>query len=249
MFERDQEPLLHRPNPARSGGPKPGSPSGSVTAQLLELQRSAGNSGVAALLQRKVEGEEETSPVRDLMRSGGGSALDESTRNFMESRLGADLGDVRIHTGSKATEAARSVQAHAYTVGTDVVFQDGQYSPSSTEGKKMLAHELTHVIQQKAGPVAGTPAPGGISISDPSDRFEQAAEASAEKVMSGEPDTPQAVGSGAGLQRQESPEEEDEEVQAMAVQRQESPEEEDEEIQASSIQREEAPEAEEEELQ
>ncbi|HEX2149264.1 MAG TPA: DUF4157 domain-containing protein [Actinomycetota bacterium] len=226
MFEREHEAISNRPAPSSAADRAGHAGAKSISAQLMRLQRTAGNAGVNMLLQRNAETEEERSPVRDLMSSGGGSALDESTRGFMESRLGADFGDVRIHTGSKATEAARSVQAHAYTVGTDVVFQDGQYNPSSTDGKKMLAHELTHVVQQRQGPVDGTPAPGGISISDPSDRFESAAEATAEKV----------VGAGPGVQRQEAGEEEEEQLQATAIQRQES-EEEDEELQASSIHR------------
>jgi hypothetical protein len=192
----------------------------------MRLQRNAGNAGIAALLQRSAEAEEEASPVRDLMKSGGGHPLDAPTRRFMESGLGTDLSDVRIHTGSKATEAARSVQAYAYTVGSDVVFQDGHYNPSSREGKKMLAHELTHVVQQRTGPVDGTPIAGGISISDPSDRFELAAEATAEKIASGDTASPQPVGAGAGVQRQESGEEEEEQLQATSMQRQGGEEEE-----------------------
>jgi hypothetical protein len=232
MFERDPETISNRPKPVRAAGKEESAGSATtLTAQLMRLQRTVGNAGVNELLQRKAETDEEVSPVRELMDGGGGSALDESTRGFMESRLGADFGDVRIHTGSKATEAARSVQAHAYTVGTDVVFQDGQYNPSSTDGKKMLAHELTHVVQQKQGPVEGTPVAGGISVSDPSDRFERAAEATAEKAVSGEAAAPQPLGAGAGLQRQEAPEEEDEQVQASSLQRQEAPEEEEEQLQ------------------
>src|SRR5947209_8468049 len=83
---------------------------------------------------------------KDDVGSGGGMPLDRDTRGFMESRLGADFSDVRVHTDAKASESARSVQAHAYTVGTDVVFQSGQYTPESDSGKKMLAHELTHVV-------------------------------------------------------------------------------------------------------
>lgn len=229
MFERDPEALPHRSAPSRAKDTNGESAPSSIHAQLMKLQRTIGNAGVATLLQRNTEAEEEVSPVKELMSAGGGRALDEPTRSFMESRLGADFSDVRVHTGAKATEAARSVQAHAYTVGSDLVFQDGQFNPSSTDGKKMLAHELTHVVQQRSGPVEGTPAPGGISISDPSDRFERAAEASAERVVSGEAASPQPAGAG-GVQREEAPGAEEEELQANAVQREESGEtEEDEE--------------------
>lgn len=251
MLERDPEAIPHRPAPARAKDTDGESAPSSIHAQLMRLQRTIGNAGVATLLQRNTEAEEEVSPVKELMNGGGGRALDEPTRSFMESRLGADFGDVRVHTGAKATEAARSVQAHAYTVGSDLVFQDGQFNPSSTDGRKMLAHELTHVVQQRSGPVDGTPAPGGISISDPSDRFERAAEASAERVVSGEKASPQPPGAGTGIQRQEAGEEEEEQLQAAAVQRQESDEaegEEQEELQASSVQRQGEEEEESEEL-
>jgi hypothetical protein len=195
-------------------------------AGVLGLQRAVGNAGVGALL------EEERSPVHDVVSSGGGSPLAPALRREMESRLGADFSDVRVHTDSAADASARSVQAHAYTVGSNVVFQRDMYDPSSTEGKTMLAHELTHVTQQRAGEVDGTPAAGGIRVSDPSDRFERAAVANAERVMSG-PAPAASVqthvpGDGhdhAAIQRADEGVEE-ESVQGMFVQRDEAPEEE-----------------------
>src|SRR5438105_4166117 len=154
-------------------------------AAVMHLQKTAGNATVSAALE-----EQEPSLVKNVVGSGGGSPLDSDTKGFMESRMGADFSDVRVHTDAKASESARSVQAHAYTVGSDVVFQSGQYTPENDSGKRMLAHELTHVVQQRSGPVAGTPAEGGIKISHPSDRFEQAAERSAERVMSAQPAGP-----------------------------------------------------------
>src|SRR2546426_5496898 len=146
---------------------------------VMHLQKMAGNASVSAALV-----EQEPSLVKDVVGSGGGSPLDRDTRGFMESRLGADFGDVRVHTDGKATESARSVQAYAYTVGNDVVFQSDKFAPDSDSGQRMLAHELTHVVQQRSGPVAGTPAPGGIQISSHSDRFDQAAESSADREKS-----------------------------------------------------------------
>lgn len=98
--------------------------------------------------------------------------------------MGSQFGDVRVHTGGAAAESAKSVNAHAYTVGNDIVFNDGAYDPSSPGGMKTIAHELTHVVQQRSGPVDGTPAAGGVTISDPGDRFERAAAANADRVMS-----------------------------------------------------------------
>ncbi|MFE7324656.1 DUF4157 domain-containing protein [Streptomyces sp. NPDC057565] len=154
------------------------------------LQRTVGNSAVGAMVQRAGSGPEEhaeedaRSPVHHVVSSGGGSPLDTETRSDMESRMGADFSDVRIHTDSAAHESAKGVGAHAYTVGNNVVFQRDAYDPSSPQGRTTLAHELTHVIQQRNGPVEGTEAPGGIRVSDPSDRFEQEAVANADRVLS-----------------------------------------------------------------
>lgn len=75
--------------------------------------------------------------------------LDPTTRASMESRFGHDFTDVRVHTGGEAAEAARAVDALAYTVGRDIVFGRNQYDPSSSDGRRLIAHELTHVLQQQ----------------------------------------------------------------------------------------------------
>lgn len=154
-------------------------PVGLDAAGLRSLQRTAGNAGVAQLL-------EEANPVADVVGKGG-EPLDGQTRGFMESRMGADFGDVRVHTGSTAAKSASAVNAHAYTVGTDIAFQDGAYQPGTDAGRHTLAHELTHVVQQRSGPVEGTPSGAGVSISSPSDRFERAASDNADRVMSSPP--------------------------------------------------------------
>ncbi|HNP83884.1 MAG TPA: DUF4157 domain-containing protein [Nitrospira sp.] len=81
---------------------------------------------------------------------GNGSTLPEETRTHMESAFGADFSGVRIHADSSAERMSESVQAQAFTHGHDIYFGAGQYSPQSTEGQKLLAHELTHTIQQGA---------------------------------------------------------------------------------------------------
>ena len=209
------------------------------SAGILGLQRAVGNAGVGAML------EEERSPVHDVVNSGGGSPLAPDVQEEMQGRLGHDFSDVRVHNDSKAHESAQSVNAHAYTVGSNVVFQRDKYDPGSAEGKTMLAHELTHVVQQRSGPVDGSSAGGGIKVSDPSDRFEREASANAEKAMSGAgagaAATAQLSASSAAVQREEAPEEET--AQGSFVQREEAPEEE-EAAQGSFVQREEAPEEE-----
>jgi len=81
---------------------------------------------------------------------GGGQPLPGSTRAFFEPRFGQDFGQVRLHTGAQAAESARALNARAFTVGQDVVFGAGQYAPGTGDGRRLLAHEMTHVVQQTA---------------------------------------------------------------------------------------------------
>ena len=81
---------------------------------------------------------------------GGGSALPSDTRGFMESRMGADFSGVRIHTGTAAESLSRRVNAQAFAHGSDIYFNSGKYSPDTSTGKTLLAHELTHTVQQGA---------------------------------------------------------------------------------------------------
>jgi hypothetical protein len=199
-----------------------------MPAAVLNLQRMAGNESVSALLGQQEE--EERSPVRDVVGSGGGSPVEPAARSFLEERMGADFSDVRVHTGARADESARSINAQAYTVGTDVVFRSGVYAPDSPSGRHVLAHELAHVMQQKAGPVSGTPAAGGISISHPSDSFEVAAEQSASRAMAAAPVQTMPSGGGEAVTVQREADDE-EEVQTLAAQREAAPGEEDEEMQ------------------
>lgn len=98
---------------------------------------------------------EVSAPNDSAQRTGAGQSLDHSTRSSMEGHLGVDLSPVRIHTGGEAAKAARDVKARAFTVGHDVVFGEGEYSPGTSEGQRLLAHELTHVAQQTGA--AGRP--------------------------------------------------------------------------------------------
>ncbi len=85
--------------------------------------------------------------VGDVLRSPG-QPLDAETRAFMEPRFGADFGAVRVHADGRAAESARAVKAYAYTVGRDIVFASGQHAPRSELGRRLMAHELTHILQQ-----------------------------------------------------------------------------------------------------
>jgi Domain of unknown function (DUF4157) len=209
---------------AERQGPAESSQRLTMPSAVLGLQRMAGNESVSALLA--ADEEQQRSPVRDVVGSGGGSPIEPGARSFLEERMGHDFSDVRVHTGAKADESARSINAQAYTVGTDVVFRSGAYQPDSDTGKHVLAHELAHVVQQKSGPVAGTPGPGGISISTPGDPFERAAERSAEQAMSGPAPSPVPASGDAGMTAQRAAEEEEEVAQALVAQRAEEEEEE-----------------------
>jgi hypothetical protein len=134
---------------------------------------------------------------------GSGQPLAEPVRQRMEASFGADFSDVRVHSGGSAAASAQALDAHAYTVGNEIVLGDGQ-TPGSPAHERTLAHELSHVVQQRSGPVDGTPMTGGISVSDPADRFERAAEATADTVMSTgrAPDAGAGASAGRSLQRE-----------------------------------------------
>lgn len=107
-------------------------------------------------VQRKAEStfydEQEAAPEVESVITSSGRPLDYETRRYMESRIGFDFSRVRIHTGSRAAASARSLGAHAYTVSNSIVFGSGGYAPQTSAGRRLLAHELTHVVQQSAPP-------------------------------------------------------------------------------------------------
>ncbi|PSQ15377.1 hypothetical protein BRD00_13820 [Halobacteriales archaeon QS_8_69_26] len=141
--------------------------------------------------------------VQSVVSSGGGG-LDPSVRGEMESKMGADFSDVRVHTGPKANKAAEAIDAKAFTVGNHVAFNSGQYDPSSSEGKHTIAHELAHVRQQADQTrrmVQRAQQGGDIEISDPSDPHEQEAERVAREVMAGDEVSVDAVAQSATIGR------------------------------------------------
>jgi hypothetical protein len=194
-------------------------------ASVLRLQRAAGNAGVAGLFDGEAEPE---SPVKDVVDRGGGVPLAPAVRQRMESSFGTDFSDVRVHSGGGAAASARAVDAHAYTVGNEIVLGDGHAEGSSAH-ERTLAHELTHVVQQRSGPVEGTPAPGGISVSSPSDRFERAAETTADQVISTGRAADGPGQAAPAIQREAAPEDENQ-VQELAIQRRDETEEEPEDV-------------------
>jgi Domain of unknown function (DUF4157) len=104
--------------------------------------------------------------VSEVLRSPG-RPLDCSTSNFMESHFGFDFSRVRVHADSRAASSARAIDARAYTVGTHVVFANGEFAPSTADGRRLLAHELTHVVQQTAATMPPTRADAVGSVASP----------------------------------------------------------------------------------
>jgi hypothetical protein len=129
--------------------------------------------------------------VRDVLHSPG-QALDQDTRAFMEPRFGYDFSSVRVHSGPAAEQSAREMNAHAYTVGHDIVMGAGQLAPATDEGKRLLAHELTHVVQ------AGAPGANGEQRPSSVESLEREARASSEAVANAGA-MPQIHGSARGL--------------------------------------------------
>lgn len=161
--------------------------------QLLSLQNGPGNSFVQKVVAglRAHDGErteEDTleQTVSDLHeRRGSGHTLDVDTREEMEGAFGQDLGDVRLHTDQSANEAADRLNAKAFTMGTDIFFsKEGSGEVSSSVGKELLAHELTHVVQQGTGQID---LPGNsVKMGEPGDAYEAQADSMAQAVTSGD---------------------------------------------------------------
>jgi hypothetical protein len=140
-------------------------------AENAELQRTAANSQSSGAVP---------SIVNDVIASGG-RPLDASTRAFFEIRFGKNLGDVRVHSDTTAARSAHAVNALAYTVGNHVAFGDAQYAPETAAGRRVLAHELAHTVQQAGGAQNRSVAP--LRISAPSDAAEIEASATAARVL------------------------------------------------------------------
>jgi hypothetical protein len=106
----------------------------------LSMQRALGNQAVGRMFQ----------PASD-RAAGPGQPLDPATRSFFEPRFAQNFGHVRVHTDARSAQSAKALSALAYTRGSNIVFGAGQYSPASPAGQRLLAHELTHVVQQGEG--------------------------------------------------------------------------------------------------
>jgi hypothetical protein len=156
-------------------------------SRIMDERRSTASAAVQRI-HRKADGDAQSQGAE--IPQEGGSSLDSKTRERMEPKLGADLSGVRVHTGNKSADAAKSYGARAFTVGSDVHFNAGQFKPGTKEGDKLLAHELTHVVQgQKSGVQrkeeegdAGKEGAEGKNVSEGHEPAEKEADAVADEV-------------------------------------------------------------------
>jgi len=235
-----------------------------VRAQAItQLQRTHGNQHVQRLVARTAGEENEMEGVAQAVddRRGRGQSLTDRTRAQMEPALQQDLSGVRVHNDGAADQLSGQFNAKAFTTGQDVFFRQGAYDPGSSSGDKLLAHELTHVVQQGNSPtkLAGKK----MNISQPGDAGEREADSVADTVASGvdrqpagelEEEEVQAAVDRQPAGELEEEEEmlqpavqrfEEDELQLAAVDRQPEPEEEEEEAVQTAVQRDEAEEADE----
>ena len=137
-------------------------PTGSLVQRKCEaceqeekIQKKSLAESITPLIQRSSteKGGEASTHVENQINSskGSGATMDGKTKTFMETRFGTDFSDIKIHTGSQAVQMSRELNAQAFTVGNDIYFNEGKYNPNSDSGKHLLAHELTHTIQQSSG--------------------------------------------------------------------------------------------------
>ncbi len=174
--------------PARSG----------VLQRKCACGGTKGPTGECAGCRRKRRGQRDrpsassesvSANVHEVIRNSG-KPLDPETRSFMEPRFGHDFGNVRVHTGNQADRAARALHASAFTVGKNIVFRRSRFAPDTSEGKRLLAHELTHTIQQKSNDAAP---PNELTVSHPEDRAEREARATAQAVAHARPTSPPSL--------------------------------------------------------
>lgn len=131
-----------------------------VADQVMTASTPAGAAQAPVRIQRlsaQPSGQADAAPASvDRVLNSAGAPLEPALRQDMERRFGHDFARVRVHTGALAAQSARDVSAHAYTVGHDIVFDSGRFDPGTQQGKRLLAHELTHVVQQSGSDARGS---------------------------------------------------------------------------------------------
>ncbi len=213
----------------RSGGDRSAIQATLSHSALLQLQRIHGNRYISRMLQAAEDSESNVTQdvEHTIERSrGGGQALDDGVRHSMGKAMNADFSRVRVHTDSQADGLNRSLQARAFTTGRDVFFRQGEYNPGSSSGRELLAHELTHVVQQGGSAVqskneeenaesacsgCAANSPVGalqtkLTLGAPNDIYEQEADAVASAYINWEHQTVAKDSTGLQVRRQEGEE-------------------------------------------
>jgi len=172
---------------------------------LLRLQRQYGNRFVQRVveLSRSGDGPADVAPeVEQTIQQarGGGQGLDSNVRAQMEPAFKADFGGVRVHTDGQADNLNRSLSARAFATGQDIFFKQGEYNPGSSSGRELLAHELTHVVQQHGDAVQTK-----LTVGAPGDRYEQEADSVARAVIQQEHQPVQRQGEEEEKKKEETP--------------------------------------------
>jgi hypothetical protein len=206
-------------------------------APLANLQQQVGNQAVQRLIAQRQGGPTETdeataSQINQLR--GSGQALDGAVQRDMGHKIGADFSGVSVHDSPEADDLNKRLGAKAFTTGQDIFFRQGEYSPESQSGQELLAHELTHVVQQREGATASPAAK--MVVNPPDDSYEREADTVARQVTGSaavQAQEDDELLQGKSIQRAEMPREE--ELQAMSIQR--APLEEEEPLQGKAIQR------------
>lgn len=167
-YERQADQVADQIVRMRDASPLPLALPGRVHASQAIQRECSACEDEEGMLQRDGQGpapgEHDAGAAVDHVRASGGRPLAGDVRAFFEPRFARDFSDVRVHTGSAAMDAARGLRARAFTVGRDVVFGAGEYQPDTPAGRHLLAHELTHVVQQGGG---GPTAAGEVAQASP----------------------------------------------------------------------------------
>ncbi len=163
-----------------------------IPTQARANDKAAGSAGSHSSVDARLTAD--LPPIVARVLASSGEPLDPAVRAFMEPRFGHDFSRVRVHQDDQAAESARAIQAAAYTIGQDLVFGAGEYQKGTSDGRKLLAHELTHVVQQSRG--------GHPPYLDPRAAHERHAEAIARAVMLGNAPRHGWEYTGIGLARQ-----------------------------------------------
>jgi hypothetical protein len=215
LNSNEEKKSILRKSKAENRTPEHNQPQGGGKGPLTALHQKVGNRAVQRLLaQRSGNGpfelDDETAGRINSQRSGGQS-LDSTVQTQMGAATGYDFSSVKVHTDSESHTLNEQLSSKAFTTGQDIFFRSGAYDPGSSGGQELLAHELTHVVQQGTGRVNSG---GRMTVNAPGDAFEQEADSVAQGMSSIQPQ--------ANLQRQEEDEEiqmqeEDEEIQMQEL--------------------------------